>query len=132
MSVGGRSRLDELRVRVHKREGQLVGVQYFREPSGADRINLATLQTALANKGVATTPGHMALPIVLCDEHGGLLFDDYTAGLKYIESLQSDALQELTDLALEATGLGALTVEAAEKKSSASPTSTSPTDSPAT
>lgn len=133
MTSGGRSRLDDLLVRVHRVEGEVVGEVFIREPSGADLVKIARLQAALASAGVNSTPSYLALPLLLCEDASGKpLFPDFDSGLQYIERLQAPALAELTALALKASGLDQLTVEAAEKKSSASPTSTSPTDSPAT
>lgn len=119
------------RVKVHRIQGKLVSA-WVREPSGTDWVSIKQIDAAIKASGgdKANVPGYAIVPLLLCDENGEQAFPDYEKGMAYIRTLRSDALAELVDLMFEATGLKTLSIETAEKKSSASPTSDSLSDSP--
>lgn len=119
------------RVKAHRFDGAHVA-GWIREPSGTDWISIKQLDAAIRASGgeKAKVPGFAVVPLLLCDQAGKQVFPDYEEGMAYVRSLRSDALAELVDFTLKLSGLANLSVEEAEKKSSASPTSDSLTASP--
>lgn len=118
-SAGIRTLLDGFRVKLHRVESPLLGRElYFRDPSGTDYITIARLRSAVVGDRKDTDlPGWLVVPLLLCDQEGKLVFPDFEDGVSYFKSLSAEALREVTQLCLQATGLGEATVENAEKKS---------------
>jgi hypothetical protein len=119
------------RVKAHRFDGTHVS-GWVREPSGTDWISIKQLDASVRASGGkdAKLPGFAVVPLLLCDEGGKQVFPDYEEGMNYVRSLRSDALAELVNFTLKLSGLATLSVEEAEKKYSASPTSDSPSASP--
>lgn len=126
-------RLRAHRVKVSPAETQALGTVYFRDPSGTDWVRIQQLFRAVSGAGSDAVPGYLIVPLLMCEESGDLVFDNYDEGVAELSKLTPDALRQLTDACLDVTGIGALLrsgVETAEKNSSASPSSVSPTVSP--
>lgn len=115
-----RERLAAHIVKTHRVELPLTGVNYFRDPSGADWIRVLQLMESMQRAGNSTVPRYLFVPILLCKESGALEFPDYQEGVNFLQTLKADALAELGDACFDRTGLGELLsrgAENAEKKS---------------
>lgn len=127
--------LSAFRVKVHSFTTATTGVSgYVREPSAIDHIRIKQLAAAFSGgkKGDEDVqmPGYVIVPLLLCNADGSPVFDDYEAGIKYLGALESSVMAELVDNVLRLSGIGTRSVEAAEKNSSATQTSVSPSGSP--
>lgn len=113
-------------------ETKNLGTVYMRRPTGEDRWRLLTIQTEVAKSGVHRLPPAAVVAVSVVDERGAPYFEDLAEGYQLLSQIDVDDLNELYLKALEITGLGELALEAAEKKSSATPSDDSGSSSQAT
>lgn len=130
-----RDRIRGNRVRALPAETSLIGKVWFREPSGTDWLRIRQLFATVKDAGSKSVDLYLLVPLLLCNESGELVYASYEDGIKDLQATRGDALAELTAACMDVTGVGKMLargIETAEKNSSASPSSDSLSDSPAT
>ena len=98
--------------------------------SGEMNWQLLMIEEDLKKNGKATIPPPLIIAVALCNEDGSPLHADLSETVKLVSRIERQKMYVLFDHALRVTGLGALAVEAAEKKSLSSQSSESGTSSP--
>lgn len=105
-----------------------LGTVFMQGINGETRQILLDVQQDLKAKGRKFIPPAVVIAIALCTEAGELAFDDFEVAIKAIVKMKSSTLSVLFENALRVTGLEAIAVELAEKKSRSSQSSESGTN----